>query len=167
MNHKHSSHNKPYSTVSVIKFILPSLLGIFLFMLPIHYEGSITIPIAILSSTLQELLADQMLCILFITVTISTFGALCTKLFKPRFVLNNKFLLALFNPSWIWLILRILAFVFITIIVLVEKGLIVSSNLLPIVEMISSPDTGGLVLSDLLPVLFSIFLFAGLFLPLL
>ena len=167
MNHKHSSHNKPYSTVSVIKFILPSLLGIFLFMLPIHYEGSITIPIAILSSTLQELLADQMLSILFITVAISTFGALYTKLFKPRFVLNNKFLLALFNPSWIWFILRILAFAFITIIVLVEKGLIVSSYLLPIAKIISSSDTGGLVLSDLLPVLFSIFLFAGLFLPLL
>lgn len=167
MNNTHSSQNKPYSMASVIKFILPSLLGIFLFMLPISYDGSITIPIAILSNALQELLADQMLRILFITMTISAFGTLFTKLFKPHFVLNNKFLLMLFNPSWIWLILRLLAFAFISIIVLVEKGLVVSPNLLPIVEMITSPDTGSLVLSDLLPVLFSIFLFAGLFLPLL
>ncbi len=167
MNHTHSSQKRSYSMASVIKFILPSLLGIFLFMLPIGYNGSITIPIAILSNTLQDLLAAQMIDILFITVTISAFGALLTKLFKPHFVLNNKFLLMLFNPSWIWLTLRILAFVFIGIIILAEKGLVVSSNLLPIIEMIASPDTGVLVLSDLLPVLFSIFLFAGLLLPLL
>ena len=167
MNNSDLSQRKLYFMASVIKFILPSLLGIFLFMLPINYDGSITIPIAILSNTLQELLAVQMLKILFIIVTISAFGALFTKLFKPGFVLNNKFLFLLFNPSWIWVTLRILAFIFITIIILVEKGLVVSEKLLPIIEMIISPDTGGLVLSDLLPVLFSIFLFAGLLLPLL
>lgn len=167
MNNTHSPQNDSHSTVSVIKFILPSLLGVFLFMLPISYDGSITIPIAILSNSLQELLADQMISILFITVMISALGALFTKLFNPRFILNNKFLVALFNPSWIWLILRILAFTFITIIVLVEKGFVTSVKLLPVVEMITSSDTGSLVLADLLPVLFSIFLFAGLFLPLL
>lgn len=167
MNHTHSSQNDSYSISSIIKFILPSLLGVFLFMLPINYEGSITIPIAILSNGLQKLLADQMISVLFITVMISTLGALFVKLFKPRFVLNSKFLVAVFNPSWIWLILRILAFAFITLILLVEKGLVISASLLPVVEMITSSDTGRLVLRDLLPVLFSIFLFAGLFLPLL
>lgn len=167
MNKTNTSHNQPHSMSSVIKFLLPSLLGIFLFMLPISYNGSITIPVAILSNGLQALLADQMLNILLVTVSISALGALITKLFKPHFILNNKFLTMLFNPSWVWLILRILAFVFIIMIVLVDKGYVVPESLMPLAEIITSADTGRLVLSDLLPVLFSIFLFAGLFLPLL
>lgn len=167
MNNTNTSHNQPYSMSSVIKFLLPSLLGIFLFMLPISYKGSITIPVAILSNGLQALLADQMLNILLVTVSISALGALITKLFKPHFILNNKFLTMLFNPSWVWLILRILAFTFIIMIVLVDKGYVVPESLMPLAEIITSADTGRLVLSDLLPVLFSIFLFAGLFLPLL
>ena len=167
MNKTNTSNNQAYSKGSVIKFLLPSLLGIFLFMLPIPYNDSITIPVAILSNGLQELLADQMLNILWVTVSISALGALITKLFKPRSILNNKFLTMLFNPSWVWLILRILAFTFISMIVLVNKEYAVPESLMPLVEIITSSDTGGLVLSDLLPVLFSIFLFAGLFLPLL
>lgn len=50
---------------------------------------------------------------------------------------------------------------------MVDKGYVVPESLMPLAEIITSADTGRLVLSDLLPVLFSIFLFAGLFLPLL
>lgn len=167
MNKTNTPDNQTYSKSSVIKFLFPSLLGIFLFMLPISYNGSITILVAILSNGLQGLLAEQMLNILLVTVSISALGALITKLFKPYPILNNKFLTMLFNPSWVWLILRLLAFAFISIIVLVRKGYVVPESLMPLVEIITSADTGGLVLSDLLPVLFSIFLFAGLFLPLL
>ena len=52
-------------------------------------------------------------------------------------------------------------------ITLQSAGIVFPNFMLPIIEIIASPDTGSLVLSDLLPVLFSIFLFAGLFLPLL
>lgn len=149
------------------KFILPSLIGIFLFMLPVSYENSITIPIAILSTGLQTLLSEYLLYILLITVTLSAILSLLTKLFKFQFILKNEFLNSLFNPSWIWLILRLLAFLFISLITSIESGMTLPSSLMPIIEMIVSKDTGGLVLADLLPVLFSIFLFAGLFLPLL
>lgn len=167
MNNYDSSTYSTKSTTSILKFVLPSLLGIFLFMLPIPYEGSITIPIAILSSGLQSLLADSLLHILLFTVTVSAIGSLIAKLFKPKFILNSEFLNAIFNPSWIWIILRVLAFIFISLIVLVQNGTTLPGALMPMIEMITSPDTGSLVLADLLPVLFSIFLFAGLFLPLL
>lgn len=165
MTHTSTSNNKP-SWVKLLKFVLPSLLGVFLFMIPIPYEGSITIPIAILSSGLQNLLQNQLLYILFGLVSISALGSLITKCLKPDFILKSQFLNALFNPTGIWFVLRLLAFCFIGVILLVNHGLI-SSSLLPYAEIITSADTGRLVLSDLLPVLFSIFLFAGLFLPLL
>ncbi|MEF1217171.1 YjiH family protein, partial [Photobacterium damselae] len=36
-------------------FLLPSLIGVFLFMAPISYDGNITIPIAVLAKTVQQL----------------------------------------------------------------------------------------------------------------
>lgn len=164
---KHTNDHKYIASIgSILKFILPSLVGIFLFMLPIPYEGSITIPIAILSSGLQNLLSNYLLYILFACMLISALGSLFTKLFKPAFITKNNFLNALFNPTPVWFTLRILALCFISIILLVDHGY-VPNKFLPLAQMISSTDTGKLVLSDLLPVLFSIFLFAGLFLPLL
>lgn len=164
---KHTNTTKHSTSIcSIFKFVIPSLLGIFLFMLPIPYNGSITIPIAILSSTIQNLLSQHLIYILFGLMLVSAIGSLIRKIFKPSFIKNNSFLEALFNPSGIWFALRLIAFCFISIILLVEHGYMPIS-LLPFAEMISSGDTGGLVLSDLLPVLFSIFLFAGLFLPLL
>lgn len=151
---------------NILKFILPSLLGIFLFMIPIPYKGSITIPIAILSSGLQTLLASHIETVLFVIIACSTIGALLTKWFKPKFVLNHTFLNMLFNPSLIWFALRIIACLFASLILLEKHGLI-PSKLISLVHIISSEDTGSLVLVSLLPTLFSIFLFAGLFLPLL
>ena len=167
MSDNHSSNKDSYAVSSVMRFILPSLLGIFLFMVPIRFNGNITIPIAILSNTLQELLSNNILYLLSITITLSACGSLFTKVFKPSFILNNKFLATLFNPSWIWLTLRMLAMIFVWVIILAERGSLTSPSLEFMIEMILSEDTGKLVLTDLLPVLFSIFLFAGFFLPLL
>ncbi|MEE1072528.1 MAG: YjiH family protein [Cellulosilyticum sp.] len=165
MKNSLTTSNKP-KLGPILKFLLPSLLGIFLFMLPIPYGDSLTIPIAILSSSLQSLLANYMLYILFIVVALSAIGSIITKLCKPKFILGNQFLTLLFNPSGIWFILRLIAFFFISIIFLVHKGWM-PSTLLSFAEIINSSDTGGLVVGDLLPILFSIFLFAGVFLPLL
>ena len=39
------------------KFLLPSLLGIFLFVTPIRQNGELTIPIAVAAHTLLDLIA--------------------------------------------------------------------------------------------------------------
>ena len=61
-----------------IKFILPSLLGVLLFMVPINYEGNITIPVAILSNKLTDLLGGSLPYILAATLTISGLFTLIT-----------------------------------------------------------------------------------------
>jgi len=139
----------------VLKFVIPSLLGVFLFMTPISIGGEITIPVAVLSKWVQSTFADVLPMVLLL-VMITAVGTLVTKIFSPKFIIKNDFLNTLFNVTPVWFVIRMLATVFI-VIALYEVGF----------APIYSGDTGGLVLYDLLPILFSVFLFAGLFLPLL
>ena len=113
--------HKTRKKTALLKFILPSLIGVFLFMTPISQDGSITIPVAIFSKGLQNLLAPIMTSVLFGLVLFSAVGTLITKLFKPKFITNNDFLYGLFNPSWLWAIIRILAFIFVSIILIMQN----------------------------------------------
>lgn len=64
---------KKYSFTSMIKFIVPSLIGIFLFMIPITTESGITIPVAILSKGLQGILSDFLPYILLVITAITAY----------------------------------------------------------------------------------------------
>ncbi|MGL4736529.1 MAG: YjiH family protein [Cellulosilyticaceae bacterium] len=145
-----------YTFIDKLKFIIPSLIGVFLFMLPIQRDGQVTIPIAVLSGGLQDVLAEALPITLAFIVCLSLVGTLIYKILKPNFMIKSEFLTTLFNVSPIWFVVRILATCFILATVL-GKG----------PEAIISGNTGGLILFDLLPILFSVFFFAGLFLPLL
>lgn len=137
---------------SFMKFIIPSLIGILLFMTPLKIDGSFTIPIAFLSNLLVESLKDILPLLAVIVISISAIGSIIIKIFRTK----NKILNSLFNVTPIWLIGRILGMI-IAILSYLRIG----------PEFIWSDSTGGMVLFSLLPALISIFLFAGLFLPLL
>lgn len=139
-----------------LKFIIPSIIGVLLFMTPVKHDGNLTIPIAIISKQLVNFLSDYIVYIITITLVISSIMSLITSIFKPSSILNNEFLNTLFNVKPIWLAARIVGGVF---------GVLATFNIGP--EFISGDVTGAFVLNDLLTILFSIFLFAGLFLPLL
>ncbi|MEN8078889.1 YjiH family protein [Clostridioides difficile] len=139
-----------------LKFIIPSIIGVLLFMIPIKHEGDVTIPIAIFSGMLVDFLGNYLVYIITGTMAISAILTLMGTLFKPKFITNNKLLNSLFTTTTLWLVIRVLGGIF---------GVLAAFEIGP--EMIISGDTGAFVLHDLLTVLFSIFLFAGLFLPLL
>lgn len=139
-----------------LKFIIPSIIGILLFMIPIKHEDDVTIPIAIFSGMFVDFLGKYLIYIIAGILTISATLSLITTLFKPKFITNNKLLNSLFSTTPLWLTARVLGGIF---------GVLATFQIGP--EMIISADTGSFVLNDLLTVLFSIFLFAGLFLPLL
>ncbi|MDE5977375.1 MAG: YjiH family protein [Turicibacter sp.] len=145
-----------YKMSELLKFVIPSLIGVIVFMFPVSQDGAITIPIALLSNWLQENLVDILPTVVLILITITAVGTVGTKLFKPKFILNHEFLNNLFSVTPVWFVIRMLAVIFIFS-AYYEVG----------IEAIFSLDTGGLVLYDLLPILFSVFLFAGLLLPLL
>ena len=139
-----------------LKFIIPSIIGVLLFMIPIKHKGDITIPIAIFSGMLVDFLGEYLVYLITGTLAISAVFSLIATLFKPKFITNNKLLNSLFSTTPLWLTARVLGGIF---------GVLAAFQIGP--EMIISADTGSFVLHDLLTVLFSIFLFAGLFLPLL
>ncbi|SDK16732.1 YjiH family protein [Sediminibacillus albus] len=147
---------KKFALTDHLKFIIPSLIGIFLFMIPVSIGDQVTIPIAILSGWLQELLAGQLSAIMAIIISITAIASLIVKLAGREALERYPFFQQLLYVSWFWLITRLAAMAF-AIMVLFELGH----------EAIYSADTGGFILGDLLHVLFSVFLFAGLFLPLL
>lgn len=148
-----------YGEISFLKFLLPSLIGIFLFMIPINVNGEITIPIAVLSKNFLNLLGDNLLTFALILISISSLGSLIVKILRiakidtsSRFEFFNR----LFDVTPFWFVLRIIGTVFV-ICAYFEIG----------PEFIWSKNTAGLVLNDLLPSLISVFLFAGFLLPLL
>ncbi|WP_432409378.1 YjiH family protein [Wukongibacter sp. M2B1] len=145
-----------YSSSNLLKFLVPSLMGILLFMTPILYNGEITIPIAILSKFILNNFEAALPGVMTFIICITFLGTIITKVFKPNFILNSKFLDTLFNVSPLWFSSRIFGALFV-ILTFFKVG----------PEWIWSENTGGLLLNDLLPILFSVFLFAGMFIPLL
>ncbi|MGN7399245.1 YjiH family protein [Cytobacillus praedii] len=147
---------KKVTTVDVLKFLIPSLIGISLFIVPLKYNDEITIPIAILSGWIQDVLAAYLPAIMTVIIILTLLGTVIAKLFKPAFIIDRPFFNSLFNVPTVWFGARIFGTLF-----------VISAFFKIGPEFIWSENTGGLLLNDLLPVLFSVFLFAGLFLPLL
>ncbi|MDD5937104.1 MAG: YjiH family protein [Clostridiales bacterium] len=146
-----------------LRFIIPSLIGVLLFMCPIKVNGKITIPIAVLSQGLQDICGDFLPILLLILTGISFFGSVivgaCLRFGSVQFnenIRKKKIIMSLFHIKKLSMFVRGLAFV-LCLLTYYNVGF----------EAIYSMDTGGLVFHDLLPVLFAVFLLAGFLLPLL
>ncbi|AMG31969.1 hypothetical protein AL542_17590 [Grimontia hollisae] len=137
-------------------FLIPSLLGVLLFMTPIMIDGGFTIPIAVLAKSLLNVLGQHATVVVTTIILFSAIGSVLALITKPRVITKSPFLSGLFLPTPVWLTVRLLGAVFV---------LMAFWGLGP--EHVTGGSTGGFVLADLLPTLLSVFIFAGLFLPLL
>ncbi len=146
--------NHTQSFGSYLKFIIPSLIGVFLFMIPMEIFGEITIPVALLANWSQELLADYLPELATGMMAIAVACTLLAKLARPAWMMNSPFLKNLFDVSFFWTVTRVLG-LFFAVMTLFQSG----------PEWIWSENTGGLLLLSLIPVLFTVFIFAGLFMP--
>ncbi|TVT29736.1 YjiH family protein [Salinicoccus cyprini] len=143
-----------HRTATLFKFLIPSLIGILMFLFPIQVDGETTIPVAYLANGLNELLgANTVILIVVILINIS---ALLSILFSWVIEPGSEFIRNLFRTNPIWVILRAVGAVF-ALMTYIAVG----------PEAIISDVTGGMILNDLLPTLFAVFLFAGILLPLL
>jgi len=137
-------------------FFIPSLIGLFLFMAPVSYEGDITIPVAILAKSIQAIFGENLVTIVTSIIAFMAAASVLCRIKTPAFIANSEFLNGLFNPSPLWLLVRVIG------------GLAVAMTFFQVgPEAVWEENTGGLVLEGLLPTLFSVFIFAGLLLPLL
>ena len=147
---------RTYTITDYLKFIIPSLLGVFLLTTPLSINGEVTLVVALWTDFIEKHLGTIMPAIAVILICISFFGAIFTKIFQPTFILKNSFLRAVFFVGPIALTTRGLATLF---------GLLSLFQLGP--EWVWSDDTGGNILFGLLTTLVAIFFFAGYVLPLL
>ena len=147
---------KSYDLKIWLVFLIPSLIGVFLFMTPVPSGEIMTIPIAVMAKAIQALFSQIALGLIATIICITGVMSLVFSVFKPKSLTKFRLLNHLFNVSWIWLVTRLLGMVFV---------LLTYFQVGP--HAITSENTGLLVLKDLLPVLFSVFILAGLLLPLL
>ena len=147
---------KSYDLKIWLVFLIPSLIGVFLFMTPVPSGEIMTIPIAVMAKAIQALFSQIALGLIATIICITGVMSLVFSVFKPKSLTKFRLLNHLFNVSWIWLVTRLFGMAFV---------LLTYFQVGP--HAITSENTGLLVLKDLLPVLFSVFILAGLLLPLL
>lgn len=142
----------------LMRFLIPSLFGLILFIIPIPYgsiiplEGlsPINIGIGFLSELFKIALGDSLNTLALIVIVSSAILSILSKFIN----IKNEFLNGLLNVSPFWLICRILGAIFIVMSVYGVGS-----------EFINSEATGQTMLG-LLPSLLAIFLVSGFLLPL-
>ena len=137
-------------------FLIPSLIGAFLFVTPIQHDGNLTIPIAIIANFMLNCLESSILTIIWLLISVSTILTVVHKLHPIGFLKQNQKMDSLFSVSGFWLVVRIIGFLFANMIYF-DFG----------PQLIIGSATGGLVIADLLPILVCVFFLAGLLLALL
>ena len=152
-----SASSKPPSTyLRYAKFLIPSLVGIALFLVPVSYDGKQTIVIGVLSNGLMAALGDILSLLVTIIFVLSGVISLIVSVFKPRFLLSSSLIQDVFRTTPIWLTLRFLGGVFCTMTYL---------QLGP--EWIISEQTGQVAYVDIAGIIFCIIFIANILLPLL
>lgn len=145
-----------YNLRQLLIFLIPSLLGVLLFLTPIVYEEKVTIGLGLLADGLKAATAAYLPAIAVFLLGTSALIGLFASLLKPRWITERRALNELFNLHPLWLGLRLTGALFAAM-TFWQFG----------PEWIWNANTGGVVLNDLAPVLITFFLVAGLVLPLL
>lgn len=144
----------PVTKAGLLKFLLPSLFGLFVFLAPVVYQGELNIPLGVISQFLDELLSAQLPYLATIFMAFTAAASTYTFIAKPKFVLENELWSSLFDVKLFWLAIRILGAVF-AVMVLTGKG----------IGVVIDEFTGGIMLFDLLSMLVVWFFAASLLMP--
>lgn len=140
---------------NVLKFAIPSLVGVLFFMAPVFIDGSMTFPLALMAYGLKNLLGGYMVPLVISVVCFTALLSVVVTATKSEYFQRFPVVYSLFNTSPAWLAVRVFGALF-ALMTWYEAG----------PELVWGADTGAVAL-DLLPSLFVTFIFAGLLLPLL
>ncbi len=148
------SQNDHYTPAQLARFIIPTLLGVLLFLTPISVDGRLTVMIAFLIDYINDVIKPMMVPV---TVAIAVIPTLITILVSSTRLKNNpNRFVQLFNPGLGWTILRVLGAILM---------LMVYFQIGP--EWVWHHNTGGVMLYDVGPVVLAIYLVSSILLPLL
>lgn len=146
---------------SLMNFLIPSIIGIIIFMIPVKFDGEWTIIVKIFADFIAKTIGDYLPALCTIIITISFVMSVLAS-FNVKFIKENKLLNQTFSVTPVWLVLRILGFIVVWMVVLKDK-----LNLGPFFDMIVADESATFILNDLLTSLVIIFVIASMLLPLL
>lgn len=106
---------EPVAKKDIMKFILASAIGGFLFLVPIPYGTTFTIPIGIVIDWVSGFLKlgtiDLASLFVLIFITLSCIMTVINMIFKPAFIKNNESLDKLFSPAPLYLVSRFIGLI--------------------------------------------------------
>ena len=144
------------SSRALLKFILPSLIGAFVFLFPVRGDnGVFTIPMTFLSDWITAELAAAMPYIVLGIIGVSALVTLAAKL-RPGLMNGAEGLRHVFAVSSVWVVIRVVGLLMAAMIVFQFGPEVVWSEL-----------TGRIVLFDLATAIVAIFVVASFLMPLL
>lgn len=148
------------------KFIIGSIVAIFLFLTPLPSGDAFNIPLGIVINWLEGIFTfenflgfDEIslgVIIAFIAIIIATAGTILAYTVKPKFIMENEKLKNIFLTHPIFAISRVLGLIFITMVIF-DFG----------PEFIIDPWVGGLMVFDLVNHLVFIFIILAFAIPIL
>ncbi|UXR71252.1 MULTISPECIES: YjiH family protein [unclassified Staphylococcus] len=151
---------KQQKKVGKWKFLLLSLIGIILFLVPVPIvedgQRKTTLPVAFLAGIFKETIGGLMPILIIAIITVSGILTILYSIVWRNKKDLSEFMVNMFKVTWPWVIVRLFAIVFAWLTFL-QVG----------PKWITSEDTGALIFADLLPTLVAVFFFAAIFLPLL
>lgn len=142
-----------YRRRDLLKFLIPSLIGVVLFLVPFKVGDTINIGMGLMADGLKAVLGDALPAIAVIVLCLSVVATLIIKVARPRWA-DRGVLHDMFHVGPVWFGMRILGAVF---------ALMTFFQFGP--EFVTASFTGGVMLNDLAPVLLTFFFFAALLLP--
>ena len=89
------------------KFLIPSLIGAFLFVTPINRDGNLTIPIAIAANLLLDAMGESSTAILWLLINLSALLTVLHKTVGIGFLRKNEKMNNLFSVKGFWLVVRL------------------------------------------------------------
>ncbi|MBB3141651.1 YjiH family protein [Halomonas organivorans] len=141
------------SLSGLLKFLIPSLLGIGLFLVPFSTGDTINIGMGLMADGLKALLGDALPTIATVVLCLSIVLTLTVKLVRPAWASEGA-MHELFDVAPLWVVMRALGAAF---------ALMTYFQVGP--QAVTASFTGGVMLNDLAPVLLTFFFFAAILLP--
>ena len=124
----------------VAGFLIPSLIGILLFMIPIRYNDNWTIVVKILADIIGAALGDYLPLLCVAIVTVSAVRGV-TSLKRPSFITTYPIIDKTFSATPVWAIIRVIGAIFIWLTYLkIDAG----EDATGIIHMITMQDAGAL-----------------------
>lgn len=138
------------------RFVIPSLLGVLIFLTPVSWDGQLTIGIGIITGWVRALMGDYGLHFVVALTVITAVMTLIGSLMKPAWIQNSNQLKELFNVPVVWIVLRVAGASF-ALMYLFQFG----------PALLQSEDVGGAVFVGIAVNVAAVYIAACIFLPLL